>query len=68
MNFTIFESLFQIILLVILLTNIYYSLIIIKKPYNNLFKIFGLIIIWVFPILGILAIYFLNKITSPSIT
>lgn len=67
MNITISESYFQIIVLSILLMNIYYSLVIIKKPNSYLFKIFGLIIIWVFPFIGTFAFYLFDKITSPSI-
>lgn len=67
MNFTIFESIFQIVIWSILLINIYYSLVIIKKPNSYLFKIFGLIIIWVFPFIGTFAFYLFDKITSPSI-
>ena len=50
------------LLLALLIANIYYSYVIINKPYNVLSQIFSLLLIWMLPVIGIVSVYIFTKI------
>ncbi len=62
MGFAISTSQLLVLLFILLIANIFYSFVIINKPYNVLSRIFSVLIIWMFPLVGIASVFIFTKI------